>query len=212
MSTIGDASSGGACFCLKHPVTFGQVLLLSLPIPKNFRQYDLSEPSYRTYALVRNLAPLGDTYRVGVLFLGKNPPRDFEKSPSGLYLLPKYPDWSVLIPEVARQLSPDSNLIPNTKSLYVRLLAETGLPGFWLFVVFFVSFLAIILRMHASGTPFLRFVAVAGLFGWFGIALRNLTQDSFTIPIMWVMLGMVVGLVPVSPRVFRPKGGEMNYR
>jgi len=131
---------------------------------------------------------------------------------SGLYLLPKYPDWSVLIPEVARQLSPDSNLIPNTKSLYVRLLAETGLPGFWLFVVFFVSFLAIILRMHASGTPFLRFVAVAGLFGWFGIALRNLTQDSFTIPIMWVMLGMVVGLVPVSPRVFRPKGGEMNYR
>ncbi|HLA78631.1 MAG TPA: PilZ domain-containing protein [Vicinamibacteria bacterium] len=91
MSTIGDASSGGACFCLKHPVTFGQVLLLSLPIPKNFRQYDLSEPSYRTYALVRNLAPLGDTYRVGVLFLGKNPPRDFEKSPSGLYLLPSDP-------------------------------------------------------------------------------------------------------------------------
>jgi O-antigen ligase len=113
---------------------------------------------------------------------------------SGLYLLPKYPDWAVLIPEVARQLSPDSNLIPNTKSLYVRLLAETGLPGFWLFIVFFVSFLAFIFRMQTAGSSFLRFVAVAGLFAWVGIALRNLTQDSFTIPIMWVMLGMLVGV------------------
>ena len=91
MSTLGDASAGGACFPLKHPVSFGHVLLLSLPIPKNFRQYDLSEQSYRTYALVRNLASSGDTYRVGVLFLGKNPPRDFEKHPSGLYLLPSDP-------------------------------------------------------------------------------------------------------------------------
>ncbi len=125
---------------------------------------------------------------------------------SGLYLLPKYPDWAVLIPEVALQMSPDSNLIPNTKSLYVRLLAETGLPGFWLFIVFFVSFLAIILRMHASGSRFLRFVAVAGLFAWVGIALRNLTQDSFTIPIMWVMLGMLVGLYPGSPQKGATKG------
>ena len=124
---------------------------------------------------------------------------------SGLYMLPKYPDWSFLIPEVARQLSPDSNLIPNTKSLYVRLLAETGLPGFWLFTVFFISFLAIILRMHASGSRFLRFVAVAGLFAWLGIALRNLTQDSFTIPIMWVMLGMLVGLLPGPQTTLRQK-------
>ncbi len=91
MSTLGDASAGGACFSLRHPACFGQVLLLSLPIPKHFRQYDLSEQSYRTYALVRNLASSGDTYRVGVLFLGKNPPRGFEKNPCGLYLLPSDP-------------------------------------------------------------------------------------------------------------------------
>jgi O-antigen ligase len=125
---------------------------------------------------------------------------------SGLYLLPKYPDWAVLIPEVARQLSPDSNLIPNTKSLYVRLLAETGLPGFWLFILFFVSFLAIIFRMHATGSRFLRFVAAAGLFTWLAIALRNLTQDSFTIPVMWVMLGMLVGLYPGHPQKRAIKG------
>lgn len=125
---------------------------------------------------------------------------------SGLYLLPQYPDWAVLIPEVARQLSPDSSLIPNTKSLYVRLLAETGLPGFWLFVAFLGSFLAFILRMQASASSFLRFVAVAGLFAWIGIALRNLTQDSFTLPIMWVMLGLLAGLFPLPAPRIRLKG------
>jgi hypothetical protein len=127
---------------------------------------------------------------------------------SGLFLLPNYPDWAVLIPEVARQLSPDSNLIPNTKSLYVRLLAETGLPGFWLFAAFFGSFLVFILRLQTSASSFLRFVAVAGLFAWLGIALRNLTQDSFTIPIMWVVLGMLAGLFPLSVPRLRLKGDK----
>jgi len=127
---------------------------------------------------------------------------------SGLYLLPQYPDWAVLIPEVARQLSPDSNLIPNTKSLYVRLLAETGLPGFWLFIAFIGSFLAFILRMQASASSFLRFVAVAGLFAWIGIVLRNLTQDSFTLPIMWVMFGLLAGSFPLPAHRIRLKGDK----
>jgi hypothetical protein len=122
---------------------------------------------------------------------------------SGLYLFPHYPDWSHTIPEVARQLSPDSNLIPNIKNLYVRLLAEGGLPSFWFFVVFFISFLALIRRMAISGRPFYIFVAAAGLFAWVGIAARNFTQDSLTIPIMWVTLGMLVGLYPFVTKELR---------
>jgi O-antigen ligase len=124
---------------------------------------------------------------------------------SGLYLFQHYPEWSFSIPEVARQLSPDSNQIPNIKNFYVRLLAETGLPGFWLFAVFFISFLAMIRRMATSNSNLLRFVAVAGLFAWLGIGLRNLTQDSFTIPIMWVILGAIAGLYPFYPKEFRLK-------
>jgi hypothetical protein len=117
---------------------------------------------------------------------------------SGLYLLKNYPEWSFVIPEIARQLSPDSNLIPNTKSFYVRLLAETGLPGFWFFIVFMLSFLALLRRMFLANQPYLRFVAIAGLFAWLALALRDLTQDSFTFPIMWVILGIIAGLYPVQ--------------
>jgi hypothetical protein len=122
---------------------------------------------------------------------------------SGLTLLQNFPEWSFNLPEIARQLSPDSDLIPNTKSLYVRLLAETGLPGFWLFVAFLLSFLAIIRHMFISDDRTLRFVAVAGLFAWLALVLRNLTQDSFTFPIMWVILGIIAGLSPYNPKEFR---------
>lgn len=122
---------------------------------------------------------------------------------SRLTLLQNFPEWSFNLPEIARQLSPDSDLIPNTKSLYVRLLAETGLPGFWLFIAFLLSFLAIIRRMFISGDGTLRIIAIAGLFAWLALALRNLTQDSFTFPIMWVILGIIAGLSPYHPKEFR---------
>jgi hypothetical protein len=59
-----------------------------MPLPKSFRRYDLSEHSYRTFALVRDVAPGKDAARVGVYFLGRHPPRDYDKNPGGRYLLP----------------------------------------------------------------------------------------------------------------------------
>ena len=38
-----DVSQGGACFPLTHEAELGQVLLLSLPMPKRLRQYDLND-------------------------------------------------------------------------------------------------------------------------------------------------------------------------
>lgn len=118
---------------------------------------------------------------------------------SGLYLFSEYPDWSYTIPEIARQLSPDSDIIPNIKNLHVRLLAETGLPGFWFFSVFFLSFLALLRQMWVAKDGFYRFVAVAGLFAWVATLLRNFTQDSFTFPIMWVIFGLLAGVYPQQP-------------
>lgn len=118
---------------------------------------------------------------------------------SGLYLFPEFPDWSYTIPEIARQLSPDSTIIPNIKNLHIRLLAETGLPGFWFFMVFFISFLALLRHMWRSGDGFYRFVAVAGLFAWLATLMRNFTQDSFTFPIMWVIFGLLAGVYPQQP-------------
>lgn len=91
MSTVENVSASGAAFPVRHLVAKGNVFLVSLPLPQRFRRYDLSEPSYRTYALVRHVESTPTGYRVGVMFLGKAPPRGFEKSPGGLYFLPSDP-------------------------------------------------------------------------------------------------------------------------
>ena len=85
-----DASEGGVSITLRHPVRQGQLLHLSLPLPSRFRQYDLTDYSYRVYGLVRYV---GDTVqegaRVGFMFYGRNPPPGPGGAlPAGLFLLP----------------------------------------------------------------------------------------------------------------------------
>lgn len=94
MSTVLDVSSSGASFVLKHSAVRGNVLHLLVPLPKRFRSYDLGEASYHVYGLVRSARSDPDGTRVGVLFLGKTPPRGFEKEPAAIYLLPDDPDPS----------------------------------------------------------------------------------------------------------------------
>jgi hypothetical protein len=91
MSTVKDASASGVAFLLRHPITRGHVLHLSVPLPKRFRSYDLGDATYHVYTLVRTVTPEPVGARVGVMFLGKHPPRGFEREPAGLYLLPTDP-------------------------------------------------------------------------------------------------------------------------
>jgi PilZ domain len=91
MTSSADASAGGASFRLTRPVNLGQVLFLSLPLPRSLRRYDLTQASYRVYGLVRDAAPDPGKPRIGVMFLGRHPPRGFEAEPGGRFLLASDP-------------------------------------------------------------------------------------------------------------------------
>ena len=92
MTICEDTSHGGASFNLKEHGCFpGQVLYLSLPLPKNFRSYSLSDSSYNTYALVRSVVSASKAGRIGVMFLGRTAPKGYQENPGGRYLLPNDP-------------------------------------------------------------------------------------------------------------------------
>lgn len=91
MTSVKDVSPNGLCLGLAHAVRRGQVLLLSLPLPKRLRRYDEAESSYRIYGLVRSVSGANGASRVGVMFLGRHPPRGFDRNPAGLFLLPSDP-------------------------------------------------------------------------------------------------------------------------
>jgi O-antigen ligase len=85
-------------------------------------------------------------------------------------------------------------LFPNPKNLYVRLLAETGLIGFFLFLAFQLYILGDILSLYLFNQPWQRFAAVAGVFAWLAITFYNFTQDSLTTPNIWLVSGIMMGL------------------
>jgi hypothetical protein len=88
VATTADASAGGLALVLQRPVRVGQCLHLALPLPKRYRQHDLSDQSYRVYVIVRSVFGSIPPARVGVLFFGKNPPRGASGSlPSELFLM-----------------------------------------------------------------------------------------------------------------------------
>ena len=84
-----DVSMGGLSLDLGPAVSPGQVLFLELPLPPPFRPDDSARPMCRIYGLVRNIreAPEAGARRVGVQFLGSQPPQGYERHPGALFLL-----------------------------------------------------------------------------------------------------------------------------
>jgi hypothetical protein len=146
--------------------------------------------------IIENSAGARGAYNFGALgAYDESPIMGVGLGASGFYIYDHLPDWSLTtVPEIARQLSPEARLYPNPKNMYVRLLAETGLVGFFIFVAFLFSVLGDALRALQSKTTVGRYLAVAGIFSWFAIALYNFTQDSFATPNLWINFGILVGM------------------
>jgi len=137
---------------------------------------------------------------------------------SGFYIYDHLPDWALTtVPEIARQLNPENRLYPNPKNMYVRLLAETGLIGFFIFIAFLFSVLGDALHTLQSKTTIARYLGIAGIFSWFAIAFYNMTQDSFATPNIWINFGILVGMtafavgsekIPLTPHPSPTGRGE----
>ena len=113
----------------------------------------------------------------------------------GLYLHAQLPAWSHFnMPEVAHYLASSNTTYPNSKNLYIRLLSETGIFGFWLFVSFYSFVLGKIVKLLRSVNKEVVFIGVAGLCSWLAIVLLGMSQDSFAMATIWIPLGLTLGL------------------
>jgi O-antigen ligase len=128
----------------------------------------------------------------------------FEKQPwsgvglgaVGFYLNKALPDWSRFNnPDISQLLSDDDQIYPNTKNLYIRLLSETGILGFWAFISLYFLTLGRSLNLLGSKRKDLAFLGTASLLAWFSIVLLGFTQDSLAMPIIWIPLGILFGMI-----------------
>jgi O-antigen ligase len=81
--------------------------------------------------------------------------------------------------------------IPNIKSLWIRLLAETGIVGFssfltWCLVVFRSAW-----SIRLNKSHLFKMVGWFGLFVLIAFIIEGFSTDTFALPYLWLSLGIV---------------------
>jgi hypothetical protein len=81
--------------------------------------------------------------------------------------------------------------LPNIKSLWVRLLAETGIVGFSLFAGWCYVLWKSARVLFSRGGSLLRTVGLAGSFAIIGLAVEGFSVDTFALPYYWFSFGLL---------------------
>jgi O-antigen ligase len=96
-------------------------------------------------------------------------------------------------PEILRQITPGEGnpRLITPKNLYVRLLAETGVIGTGLFLCFLLGLLGHAIFLWLSPAEDEYYWGAAGLLGLLVFSIGALSFDSFALPNMWVVFGLI---------------------
>ena len=85
MTRLNDVTPFGAGFTIKRPTEKGRLLYMTIPMPRQLRVFDHVEDQYRVWAIVRYMKARTSNketiFDVGVAFIGKRPPKSYEKEP-----------------------------------------------------------------------------------------------------------------------------------
>ena len=104
------------------------------------------------------------------------------------------------VPEVLRLVVPESvgaRLI-TPKNLVIRILAETGILGLSTFIAFIMAVLGSALYMWFSTLIEVKFWGIGGLLGLIAFGLVAFSFDSFAIPNMWVVFGLITAAMRLT--------------
>jgi len=95
--------------------------------------------------------------------------------------------------EVMRQITPGEgrDRLITPKNLYARLIAETGLFGTAFFSVFLLAVAGCVLYLWFSPSPEQKYWAMSGFLSLVVFAVVVFSFDSFSIPNMWVVFGLI---------------------
>jgi len=98
----------------------------------------------------------------------------------------------------------------NIKSLWVRLLAETGIIGFSLFVSWLWGLWQTSRAVENSDQPILKSVSWLGKFVILGLILEGFSVDTFALPYFWVSLGILTASYAINKSLVLPAGKTVD--
>lgn len=108
----------------------------------------------------------------------------------GFYFPEKMPGYAWYLPEVTNILY-YRPFLSNTKSLWIRILSETGLVGFGIFLAWLSLLWKSSRLAHSSNEPVVKVLGLAGQFVLISFILEGFSIDSFALPYLWFAMGLV---------------------
>jgi hypothetical protein len=111
-----------------------------------------------------------------------------------------------LLPSISHRLNEITTLLnlagdlPNIKSMWVRLLAETGLVGFSLFVVWQYVLWQGSKFLRSNGSLLLRTLGWLGAFALIAFLAEGFSIDSFALPYLWISTGLLTAASALARR------------
>ncbi len=110
---------------------------------------------------------------------------------SGFFFLQNVPVFGSRLPELIAILNGWAEF-PNTKSLWIRLLAETGTLGFLCFLIWLGLHACAARDLHRKKTGLLSALGLAGIFMLLAQFFEGFSLDTFALPQLWIILGLIV--------------------
>lgn len=112
---------------------------------------------------------------------------------SGFLFEQALPDYGHRLSEIRYVLKPSSFEFPNPKSLWVRLLGETGMLGIAAFLTWLLVVGASALFLARRGQRWQQVVGLAGILFLVAQVTEGLSLDTFALPQLWIILGFAAG-------------------
>jgi O-antigen ligase len=109
---------------------------------------------------------------------------------AGFFFSQTIPSFGWKLIEV-RQLMYRAGEIPNSKNLWVRLLAENGIIGLALFLSFAAAILQSCRYLMDNISSIAKTIGLMGLFVLIGLLVEGFSIDSFAFPYYWISFGLV---------------------
>ncbi len=109
---------------------------------------------------------------------------------AGFYFQHALPAYGWTLPEVMQIYFREAAL-PNIKSLWVRLLAETGILGFSSFLAWCYVMVRTAWSMRLNTRIPFKVIGWCGLFVLVAFITEGFSTDTFALPYLWISLGIV---------------------
>jgi hypothetical protein len=110
---------------------------------------------------------------------------------TGFFFEDHLPPYGLRLEEIQLVLTAREYGFPNTKNLWIRLLAETGMIGFTSFLAWVVCFVAGAASLARNRKRLPKMLGLAGLLAAIALVGEGFSLDSFALPQLWISFGLV---------------------